>query len=279
MNANENYYPKQLLEAVEPYRRALVDHEVYSAINSIEHVRTFMETHVFAVWDFMCLLKALQRVVTCVETPWVPRGDPETRRLINEIVLGEESDQTPGRLCCSHFELYLMAMSEAGANTQPIRTFIEKLNAGHLVQVALEQSRAPKGAAEFVLNTMDIVHTGKPHCVAAAFALGREEVIPAMFKEIMAKVRLEGRMDLDSFDFYLERHIQLDGDEHSILASKMLANLCGDHTTRWKEAIEIAISSLQSRYLLWDSVLRIFARAGSLTASLTTTNTSTSPIE
>ena len=259
MNANENHYPKQLLEAVEPYQRALVNHRVYSAVSSIEHVRTFMETHVFAVWDFMCLLKALQRVVTCVETPWVPRGDPETRRLINEIVLGEESDQTPGRLCCSHFELYLMAMNQAEANTQPIRTFIEKLEAGHVVQVALEHSGAPKGAAEFVLNTMDIVHSGKPHCVAAAFALGREEVIPAMFREIIATVRLEGCGNLDCFDFYLERHIQLDGDEHSILASKMLANLCGDDATRWKDAIEIAISSLQSRDLLWDSVFESVA--------------------
>lgn len=211
-----------------------------------------MESHVFAVWDFMCLLKALQRVVTCVEMPWVPRGDPETRRLINEIVLGEESDTLPGGGCASHFELYLQAMTRAGADTKPIKTFIEKLEAGHLVHVALEHARAPKGAAEFVLNTIDIVHIGKPHCVAAAFALGREEVIPSMFTEIVSSI--EAQDELRLFRFYLDRHIELDGDEHSILASKMLANLCGDDAVRWKEATEIAIASLQSRSLLWDSV-------------------------
>jgi hypothetical protein len=145
-------------------------------------------------------------------------------------------------------------MNQAGANTEPIRTFIEKLEAGHLVHVALEHSRAPKGAAEFVLNTMDVVHIGKPHCIAAAFALGREEVIPSMFSEIIRRLRLDGRQDLDTFDYYLERHIQLDGDEHSILASKMLANLCGDDETRWREATEIAIASLQAREALWNSV-------------------------
>src|SRR5262249_26380782 len=127
---SKNHIPHPSLEVVRPYRAALRDHAIYSNVSTLEHVRSFMESHVFAVWDFMCLLKALQRSVTCVETPWLPRGDAVTRRLINEIVTGEESDLLPDGMCASHFELYLDAMEEAGANTGPIRYFLTELHLG-----------------------------------------------------------------------------------------------------------------------------------------------------
>src|SRR3982750_435430 len=103
-------FPHKSLEVVRPYRAALQDHTIYTKVSSLEHIRLFMEAHVFAVWDFMCLLKALQRMVTCVDIPWMPRGNPATRRLINEIVTGEESDLLPDGGGASHFELYLQAM-------------------------------------------------------------------------------------------------------------------------------------------------------------------------
>ncbi len=107
---------RALLEAVAPYLDAVERHPLYRELSSLERLRRFQQYHVFAVWDFMCLLKALQQQLTCPTVPWLPVGDPEVRRLINEIVLGEESDELPGGRVLSHFELYLEAMRESGAD-------------------------------------------------------------------------------------------------------------------------------------------------------------------
>jgi hypothetical protein len=251
---SEKQFPHPSLQAVQPYRAALQDHVIYTKVSSFEHVRLFMETHVFAVWDFMCLLKALQQSVTCVDTLWFPRGDAATRRLINEIVTGEESDLLPDGACASHFELYLDAMEEAGANTEPVKRFLRGLQLGLPVPVALEDANVPQGARDFVLTTMDIVASGSPHVIAAAFAIGREDIIPTMFIEIVRGLPMSGASSLDLFHYYLQRHIQLDGDEHSVLADRMLINLCAGDPVKWQESAEVAVKALRARIRLWDSV-------------------------
>lgn len=247
-------FPHASLEVVHPYRIALRDHALYNRVSTIEHVRLFMESHVFAVWDFMSLLKALQRLVTCVDLPWVPRGDSATRRLINEIVTGEESDLLPNGESASHFEMYLDAMDQARASTGPINSFLTGLQLGQPVRTALENANVPAGAHEFVLTTMDIVETNSPHIIAAAFAIGREDIIPTMFIEIVRGLPPDGASSLDFFHYYLQRHIELDGDEHSHAADRMLANLCGDDSVKWQESAEVAVRALRARIRLWDSV-------------------------
>jgi hypothetical protein len=56
------------------------------------------------------------------------------------------------------------------------------------------------------------------------------------------------------FKYYLERHIEIDGDHHSHLAIQMTSNLCGTNDTFWKEAEEATINSLNMRIKLWDAV-------------------------
>jgi hypothetical protein len=113
-------------------RLRLVEHPLYSSLQGPAEVRIFQQHHVYCVWDFMTLLKALQRRLTCVDLPWLPTPDPAARRLVNEIVLGEESDEDGAGGHCSHFELYLGAMRDAGADTEPIETFLAALRAGQL---------------------------------------------------------------------------------------------------------------------------------------------------
>ena len=100
----------EILDATQSERDILSAHALYGSINKIEHIRIFMEHHVFAVWDFMSIVKALQQQLTCVDTPWIPRGNSISARLINEIVLDEETDLDPSGDYSSHFEIYIMAM-------------------------------------------------------------------------------------------------------------------------------------------------------------------------
>src|SRR5690606_15785274 len=91
--------------------------------------------HVYAVWDFMSLLKALQINLTCTTTPWIPIGNPQIRYLINEIVLAEETDidQAGNRL--SHYEMYIDAMKDLGANISHIEGLINELETKDIFEV------------------------------------------------------------------------------------------------------------------------------------------------
>ncbi|MET0591780.1 MAG: DUF3050 domain-containing protein [Polyangiaceae bacterium] len=242
---------ERLEEEIKAARARVLTHPMYGSLGTHAAVVAFMEHHVFAVWDFMSLLKSLQRALTCVALPWVPSGSTATRRLINEIVLVEESDAYEGGFA-SHFELYLRAMREAGADTSCIDRFIELLRAGRSVPAALEEARVPPPAARFVSTTWSIVERAPVHCQAAAFAFSREDLIPEMFERVIA-VRNEGHT-LDTFVEYLARHIQVDGEEHTPMAMQMVAQLCKSDETKWKECIATVNLALDERARLWDGV-------------------------
>ncbi len=212
-----------------------------------------MEAHVFVVWDFMSLLKVLQRGLTCVDVPWVPSLSPETRRFVNEIVLGEESDIYNGQHL-SHFELYLLAMRDCGASTTAVDALILAIRNGVSAEEALHSCDAPKGASQFVRDTFAVIAEGKLHTIAAAFTFGREDLIPSMFKGFVRDLNRDLGGDLDTFLWYLERHIEVDGEEHGPMALRMIANLCGDDATKWQEAEQTAVFALESRLRLWDGV-------------------------
>lgn len=248
---------KDLAAAIAPQRAAVLGHPLYALLDTEAAAVTFMEHHVFAVWDFMALLKALQAELTCTRAAWVPVGPAEVRRLVNEIVMAEESDQI-GPACASHFELYLAAMSQAGADTGPAERFTRHLLKGRPVRAALEQAPAPMAAAEFVTGTWALVSSGEPHELAAAFAFGREDLIPEMFRQV--ELTHPGRLSL--FEGYLSRHMDLD-ERHGELARSMVAQLCGTDPARWAAATEAAHGALRARAQLWDGVAdAITLRAG-----------------
>jgi len=236
-----------------PLRRQIVEHCLFRSIESVEDVAFFMEHHVFAVWDFMTLLKTLQIRLTCVETPWVPIGDPLNRRLINEIVLGEESDEHPEGGYTSHFELYCEAMHRCGSDTQCIQEWVRQAGSKSLDLIA-HSSALPGPTRPFVLATLESSQ-GPTHQVAAAFTFGREELIPDLFRNIIKGLaqRFPDRVGL--FQKYLERHVDIDEGRHTPLSLQMLASLCGNDDSKWQQAYEEAERALIKRKEFWDAIL------------------------
>jgi len=221
-----------------------------------------MENHAFAVWDFMSLVKSLQSSLTSVSVPWLPSGDPVSRRLINAIVLDEESDEDGRGGYLSHFELYLQAMTQCGADASRIAAFVELVGRGETVPYALRRAGAPPAARAFVESTWSILETKSPHRIAAAFTIGREEIVPEMFQVMIGDIRKRFPERMSVFGYYLERHINIDKDRHAPMAERMLAGLCGDDPRRWREAVETAQAALRARITLWDGVLGEIASSG-----------------
>jgi len=233
-------------------RNQIVNHKVYSQISGLPELRIFMEYHIYAVWDFMSLLKSLQINLTSTTLPWFPVGNAKTRQLINEIVAGEESDLDEKGDIKSHFELYLDAMEQVGANTQPIRTFIRSLQLGKTFAEAYEIAGVPLAAQHFMDSTFSIIKENKNHVTASAFTFGREDLIPNMFHSIINDLNSANPDQITIFKYYLDRHIEVDGDHHSHLALEMISELCGTNEVAWQEASAVAKIALQQRIDLWD---------------------------
>lgn len=254
------------LDSIRPLMESLEQHPIYASIECIEDLRLLMEHHVFSVWDFMSLVKYLQGHLAPARVPWMPVGDPELRRLINQVVLEEESDSLPGSdgrtEHLSHFELYCRAMEEVGADAERPRRFLDLVRERG-VDEALYSDLVPLPSRYFTETTFCFIREDKPHLVAAAFAFGREQLIPDMFSRFLERMRIAAS-DAPSFHYYLSRHVELDGDQHGPLSMRMLDTLCANDPVRIQEAEAAAEEALCARLRFWDGVLEAIQRRRSI---------------
>ncbi len=244
----------ELKQAIEPVRANLLVHPAYTQLNDLNGLQNFAQIHVYAVWDFMSLLKSLQIALTSVTIPWVPVGSPATRYLINEIVLGEESDVDEAGERISHFELYLKAMHQMEADTAGIEALLDQIKSGTPIRPAIEEASIPDQVKRFLCFTFEVALNAPAHVQAAVFTFGREDLIPSMFHKLLEQLYAEMPNKVSTFKYYIERHIEVDGDHHSHLAIEMVSELCGQDEQKWKEAEQAAQQALELRYGLWDAI-------------------------
>ena len=234
-------------------RSELLQHPIYSQITDIASLQIFMKHHVFAVLDFMWLLKRLQKELTCTEIPWLPRDASDLARFVNEIVLGEESDEDGHGGFCSHFELYLNSMNEVQASRGPVLEFTKALRNHVAVPQALSTVSAPASVQNFVNFTYQTAKTGSAAEVACVFCFGREDIIPEMFHRLLTTFEAT-QLQVPSLSYYIRRHIELDGDHHGPLSRRMVNLLCKDSDTI-RSCIATTRTAIQRRIQLWDDVL------------------------
>lgn len=242
-------------QSIQSQKDILLHHPLYQKVQTIEDLHHFLESHVYAVWDFMSLLKALQSKLTCTSTPWFPTVNTETRYLINEIVTAEESDLTLDGHRQSHFEMYLEAMQDCGANTAEVEQFLASIRSLNNIFVAIKTSELHPNIKAFLDFTFRVIEEGKTHEIAAAFTFGREDLIPSMFTAILKNFQASfPETDLRKLIYYFERHIELDADEHGPMAMQMISELCGTDAQKWKEVEVVSILALEKRIGLWDAI-------------------------
>jgi hypothetical protein len=249
--------PKQLRDHLATLRAELLDHPIYAEVSSVEDLKRFMEDHVFAVWDFMSLLKRLQHDLTCTKVPWFPAGNARAARLINDIVIGEETDVDPDGSYVSHLDLYLRAMTDVGASTRQFETFRSLAQAGTSIEAGMVRTGVAPHVRSFVAHTMTLAQSGSTEEVLAAFFYGREDIIPEMFGSLQKTV-LSKKHDKDRlrhFIYYVERHIELDGDSHGPMGRELLEGRVADSPQRNEWALRAACNSIQARIELWNGTL------------------------
>ena len=237
-----------------PLTNQLINHSLYQKISTPRQLQIFMEHHVFAVWDFMSLLTALQEKLTKTTNPWLPVGNPETRYLINEIVLAEETDVNMFGKRQSHFEMYLDAMQEVQADTQKAEAIISSFTDLKTISNQIETAELNRAEKNFLQFTFEVINSQRPHRIAAAFTFGREDLIPDMFLGIIEQSGEKGASNYKKLEYYLKRHIELDGDEHGPLALRMIKALCGTDDQKWNDVLQYSKQALQFRIELWDSI-------------------------
>lgn len=235
------------METIQEISLGIARHPLFAQIKTLEQLRFFMECHVFAVWDFMSLLKRLQRDITCIQLPWYSSSyNDQMVRFINEIVLAEESDELPDGSVLSHFSLYLKAMEEIGADTSLIKSYLASQDDKYLHPVA----------SDFVKKNLQVAQSGSLFQVACYFFYGREKLIPDMFEQIISVLEKED-LKAPLLSHYLARHIEIDGEEHGPMAEKLLQEI--NHSKNEDPRI-YALESLMARKSLWDKVLEGLAR-------------------
>ena len=233
-------------------KQKITAHPLFANKLEPKQICKFMESHIFAVWGFMSILKSLQKMITPNNLPWMPNKNTKNGlvNFVNEIILCEESDYIEGIGFISHFEIYLLAMKNMDAKTDQLDKLISIISSKGYDEKYLDNIDATAEVKSFLKHDLEVSMNGTLPEIVGAFTLGREKVIPNMFGYILPAIK-----ETSSSKYlitYLERHIDIDGDRHGPLSMKLLNASCD--RKQLSLAYATAIKSLELRLLVWDKV-------------------------
>ncbi|WP_191964869.1 DUF3050 domain-containing protein [Synechococcus sp. RSCCF101] len=243
---------------------SLKNHPLAEEIRDRASLRLFMEHHVFAVWDFLALLKALQASLADAHHSGDPAVDGSGLAAINRIVAEEEADEAPdnpsGASRVSHLEIYLQAMNEVGADTGPIQRLMERLEAAEVGSLTsedalrrLERLPIPQPSLRFLTNTFAMIHTGRASVMAAAFAHGRELLVPQLFQAILDRSLIPAQQ-APGLHWYFRRHIAVDGDTHGPQSLALVQSLRRGSANEASLSEAAEQQALGARLALWNGI-------------------------
>lgn len=239
-----------LIQKIKPLKKELQEHTLYKRIKTLDDIKIFMQHHVFCVWDFMNLLKTLQHHFTCTQVPFSPKSFPENTRLINEIVLEEESDFIDGQ-ATSHFSYYVKTMQALDEPSPSLEAFLLDLQQNGSYQKLIQKAYLPQTVQNFLKFSFDCIQNS-PIAVASAFAFGRETLIPSLFEPLVQNPN-KNHPQLKLFYQYIKRHIELDAQSHGKLALSLVSNITHSESD-WNLATKTAQEALLQRLALWDFI-------------------------
>ena len=241
------------LEKINAKKAELENHPILvtNTLQGLDDLKIFMSTHAYAVWDFMSLLKTVQHHIVPSTQLWLPnKGNrSELARVINEIVLCEESDIVPGGGHMSHFDMYLVAMKELGIDTKVFELFIEYMSRG---DTKPHNICSDPIASDFMKTTFELIDRG-PHCAAAAFAFGRETILPDVFQSLLDQLDLNS-LKAPKFHYYLKRHIEVDGDDHGPMSLLLVDFFIDGDPTKLVEAETAALEAIEARIKMFNAL-------------------------
>ena len=239
-------------EELNNLKQSITTHPLFTEELNTKQICKFMESHIFAVWGFMSILKSLQKKITPNDLPWIPNENTKNGLInfVNEIILCEESDYIDGIGFISHFEIYLLAMKSMGAKSEQLDKFISRINNEGYDEKFLDDVNTSTEVKEFLKHDLEISLNGTLPEIVGAFTLGREKVIPNMFSYILPAIKETASSKY--LVTYLERHIDIDGDRHGPLSMKLLDATCNNE--QLNSAYTAAIRSLKLRLRVWDKI-------------------------
>lgn len=224
----------QLHIQLQPLRDQLYAHPVYLSVTDKKDFRAFMESHVFAVLDFMFLATRFKEHLL--------KLNPEMLQGENEVFF------------TNRFTEYKRAMADAGARLGGIEHLGKLITSGMPMERAMLECRLPSHITQFLSHTCSVLREDDPVILAATFAFGREDLLPNLLERMAGKILVSGDDSMKSFAQFVGLYGEEGGRPRTTFAKKVLAEWCGSNLHAWSKSLCAADDALRARIALWNGI-------------------------